>query len=98
MDKSRLAGLRQYVIGSYNNFRDKLDLARDAHIDLQEVRDDNAVRGLMDRYRLSPFNSNTLELALEKDATIYTKDPALMGIYRAAGARVEDLRKLLPGA
>jgi uncharacterized surface protein with fasciclin (FAS1) repeats len=98
MDKSSLAGIKQYIIGSYNNFRDRLDLVKDAHIDLQEIRDNNAVKRLMDRYRLSQFNSNTLELALERNATIYTIDPILMRIYQAAGARVEDLRKLIAGA
>ena len=97
MDRSRLAGLQQYIIGSYNNFKDMLDLVRDAHIDLQDIKDNNAVRRFMDRYHLSPFNSNTLELALERNATIYTRDTTLMDIYRRAGAKAEDLRRLMAG-
>ncbi len=98
MDVSRLARLQQYIIGSYNNFKDMLDLVRDAHIDLQDIRDNNAVRRFMDQYHLSPFNSNTLELALERNATIYTRDTTLMDIYRRAGAKAEDLRRLLAGS
>ncbi|MCD1294055.1 hypothetical protein CUJ83_03475 [Methanocella sp. CWC-04] len=95
LDKSKLAGIRKYIIGSYNNFRDMLEFVRDAHIDLLEIRDLNAVRRLAERYSLNLFNSSTLELALEKNATIYTKDPGLMNKYRAAGARADDVRKLI---
>jgi uncharacterized surface protein with fasciclin (FAS1) repeats len=98
MDRSRLASIHQYIVGSYNNFKDMLDLVRDAHIDLKDIKDNNAVKRFMDRYHLSPFNSNTLELALERNATIYTKDSMLLEIYRAAGAKAEDLRRLLAGS
>jgi len=98
IDRSRLADLHQYIIGSYNSFKDRLDLVRDAHIDLQEIKDNNAVSRFMERYHLSPFNSSTLELALERNATIYTKDRMLLDIYRAAGAKAEDIRRLLAGS
>ena len=74
------------------------DLARDAQIDLLEVRDNNAGRRFMQKYGMSQFNSTTLELAIEKNATIYSKDSRLMDIYRAAGAKVGDVRRLLSGA
>ncbi|WP_230742399.1 fasciclin domain-containing protein [Methanooceanicella nereidis] len=98
IDKSKLAGIRKYIIGSYNNFKDMVDLVRDAHMDLIHVRDMDSARRLSEKYSLNPFNSSTLELALEKNATIYTKDRELMEKYRAAGARTEDLSKLITGA
>jgi uncharacterized surface protein with fasciclin (FAS1) repeats len=94
-DRSRLAGLHKYIIGSYNDLKDRVDLVKDYSMNLMDIRDSGAVKKLSDLYALSPFNSNALELALEKDATIYTRDPALMDKYRAAGAKTADIKKLI---
>lgn len=95
IDRIRLAGIKQYIIGSYSDFKDRLDLVRDAKIDLVDIKDMNAVKRLSELYALSPFNSRALELAIERGATILTVDRRLMDIYRAAGAKTDDVKKYL---
>lgn len=94
MDKSRLTGIKAYLIGSYQSFRNMMDMAKDYGISLLDVRDLNAVKRLEENYGLSPFNSNALELALENNGVIYSRDPSLLDKYRAAGARTGDVRSL----
>jgi uncharacterized surface protein with fasciclin (FAS1) repeats len=94
MDKSKMAGIKAYLIGSYQSFKNMLDMAKDYGISLIDVRDLNAVKRLEERYGLSPFNSNALELALENNGVIYSRDPSLLDKYRAAGAKTGDLRSL----
>jgi uncharacterized surface protein with fasciclin (FAS1) repeats len=97
MDKSKLGRIQKYILGPYNDFKDMIDFVKDANISLTDIRDINAVRNLADKYGLNIFNSDALETALENRATIYTKDPGLMEKYRAAGAKSENINKLLAG-
>jgi uncharacterized surface protein with fasciclin (FAS1) repeats len=94
--RTRLADLHKSMIGYEGDLRDKFDIfVRNAGVRLLGIKDMGAVKGLAEKYNLNMFNSGALELALENDATIYTRDVNLLDKYRAAGAKADIISKLM---
>lgn len=93
--RSKLADLHKTLIGYEGDLKDKFDLVKNAGVNLLGIKDLSATKKLAEKYNLNLFNSGALELALENDATIYTRDVNLLDKYRAAGAKADVISKLI---